>query len=459
MIFVYFGLLFVEWLALVALFVPFGALVLAESAGAGRIWRRKGVTGKVPPDKRMTWWHVAAAILLLGSTLTVLTSLACEGVRVFSCSNGKWVLPLAETSLWIWTLSALYGPMYAVRLSQQNVRAAVFIGLGVCLLPSTFWWTPAIGIDFEPAISTAFAVAGAVLFLLGLTVKITRVKTAILALACVIMLLALAEVSGPWNPLWVLAAFAMGYAVFRAESRHESTMSFPTVEVPAQVASEPSSPMTSGRVLRFDSNRTFAFIVVNAACILALWLIWRTWFGADESIAAVFALVGLATATAGALLTTLVPMVFGQTRLDVDYAIAAFFAVFVAAVAMHLIGAPLVAVEGDLGVEAGWKPALIAFASLGAFGIAVTTFTGKVRQIRPFMVAMVLPAAFMLPSDALFDFQREYATIVWVQRLSETAITVTLLAIMWYVFGPGRRRKSEQTEAVANPSPPLVSSP
>ena len=89
-----------------------------------------------------------------------------------------------------------------------------------------------------------------------------------------------------------------------------------------------------------------------------------------------------------------------------------------------------------------------AFACIGALTIALTTLTGRERQIRPLMIATVLPAALLLPSDSFFTFIREDTLIVWAQRLLETGITVTILAIMWYVFGPGRRTVSGSADAV-----------
>lgn len=455
MIFIYLGLAFVEWLALVVLLLPFGVLVLAEVAGVGGIWGRVGT-----PGKRMIWWHVVAGFLLVGSTLMVPISSACDLLSMGRCSLGDWFLVTSETTLWLWTLSIVYGPMYAVRLRQQDVRAAEFIGLGVSLLPATFWALGAFNSDIEPSVSSAIVVVGAATYLVGLTVRWVGAKVAILASSCVVMLLGLTAVSGPNNPFWIFAAFAMGYAVFRAEWKRRLNKTCPTVQESMQEASESKAPMTSERAAWIPGKRTSTFIVVNAACILALFLIWWIGFGTGASApAAVFALVGLATAAAGALLTTLTPMAFGHARFDIDHAAAAFIVVFVAAVVMHMIAVPHVKEVGYLGIEAGWKPVLVSFAFLGALAISVATLTGKLREVRPFMIAIVLPAAFLLPSDSFFTFPSDDSFLTWTERLIETGIAVVLLSIMWYVFGPGRRRESEQTVAATNPSPPLVSSP
>ena len=89
------------------------------------------------------------------------------------------------------------------------------------------------------------------------------------------------------------------------------------------------------------------------------------------------------------------------------------------------------------------------FACFGALAIALTTLTSKQQQVRPFMIALVLPAVFLLPSDSFFTFLREDSLFVWSQRLIEAGISAIFLAIMWYVFGPGRRTASGSTRAAS----------
>ena len=82
---------------------------------------------------------------------------------------------------------------------------------------------------------------------------------------------------------------------------------------------------------------------------------------------------------------------------------------------IHLSGAP--AVEGYIfGESAGaqlWNPVPRFFVCLGAFVTAFTTLSGKARQVRPSMVATVIPAAFLLPSAAFFAFNPDDAAMAW----------------------------------------------
>ena len=92
-----------------------------------------------------------------------------------------------------------------------------------------------------------------------------------------------------------------------------------------------------------------------------------------------------------------------------------------------------------------WNPVPRFFACLGAFATAFTTLSGKARQVRPFMVATVIPAAFLLPSAAFFTFVPDDQTAAWLERAIEAGITMVMLSLMWYVFGPGRRRDMQAT--------------
>ena len=484
MFFVLAFLFIAEWFGIIVLVVLFGALGFIEMARTDRHPRKRGLPSpdapspdearwypaiekRAPPSAdmrspRMTRWHIIAAILVIGSALMSSYWLACNLATSDRCSEVHGgplqVLGIVffELSLWLLTVPALYGPMYAVRLYQDRVRAPELIGLGLCLVPVTLvtitLFQPGL---LDPESTLAVGVVGVVLFPLGLALPRRRTKVLVLSTSCIAMLIALSDVVGPVNAAWLLAAIAMGYTVFRAEWKHSVKVSRASDQLPAPIATTQNAGEESKRPELSHAARTVTFIVVNIACIVALWQVLRIGFGAHESApAAVFALAGLAIAACGTLLTTLVPTAFGRARLDVDHAAATFVVVLVAATVMHLIASPPVMIDSYLGMSTGWKPVLGTFACIGALSIALTTLTGRERQIRPFMMGIILPAAFLLPSDSFFTFfLREDTLLVWSQRLLEAVITATILAIMWYVFGPGRRREQEMSGV---PSTPLI---
>ena len=448
--------LLMESMLFIVLVVPFGVLAFAEIVRAAQSPGTEGLPRWDPPSPNMTRWHIVAAILAIGSALIPLIQLTLNVVAtdgdalVPTRSSPGLAFGLAEAILWLATLAALYGPMYAVRLHRQRVQAAGLIGFGLSMLPVTMLIIATFdsGADSQSLVALAFT--GAVLFTLGIAVPRTRAKTAILASSCVVMLIAISDVVGPGNSFWLLAMLAMGYIVFRAEWKR-------------MVAARATGPSAAGIGVNTDPSqgplgrwgaltlRTVTFIVINVACVIALWIVWRIGFGGDDSApAAIFALVGLAIAAIGAVLTTLAPILLGQRRSGIDHAAATFVVLLAIATVMYLIAAPQVDgyASGTSAYAQLWKPVLGTFACFGALTIALTTLTGRQQQIRPFMIAVVLPAAFLLPSDSFFTFLREDTMLVWAQRLIEAGITATMLAIMWYVFGPGRRTASGSAGAV-----------
>ena len=455
--FIFFALLFIaEWFAVIVLVVLFGVLGFAEMARADSSPKHAGLPVAVQSSARMMRWHVVAAILVIGNGLVISYGLACNVADSNVCWDVGAIAPsslpyaLSEVVLLLLTVPALFGPMYAVRLHRHGIRAAELIGLGFVVLPFNLYAIPSL---FDPGTAPdsllVVAIAGLVLFALGVALPRHWVKTLVLSTSCVATLIALSDSVGPANPVWLLAAIAMGYTVFRAEWKHLASAPSATVRVFAPPPESQYTVTNESRTAWSDTTkRTVMWIAINVACLVGLWLVWRIGFAP----ATVSALVALAIAAIGALATILLPMVFGRARIDIDHAAATFVVVLVAATVMHLIAVPLVEKDSYIATSGAvqlWKPVLGVFACIGAFGIAVTTLTGRERQIRPFMMGIILPAAILLPSDPLFVGLREDSLIVWTQRLIETGIVVIMLAIMWYVFGPGRRTVSKPMDAAS----------
>ena len=462
--FIFFALLFIaEWFAVIVLVVLFGALGFAEMARADSSPKKAGLLSAVQSSARMMRWHVVAAILVIGNGLvfsyglacTVADSNTCWDVGVSTASSLQYAF--SEVVLLLITFPALFGPMYAVRLHRHGIRAAELIGLGLVLLPFNLYAIPSL-LDSGTAPDSLLVVAivGLVLFALGMALPRHWAKTLVLSTSCVGMLIALSDAVGPTNPVWLLAAIAMGYTIFRAEWKHLASAPSAKVRVIAPpLESQYTVPNESRAALSDKTKRTLTWIAINVACLVGLWVVWRIGFAP----ATVSALVALAIAAIGALATILLPMVFGRARIDIDHAAATFVVVLAAATVMHLIAVPLVEKDSYIATSGSvqlWKPVLGVFACIGAFGVAVTTLTGRERQIRPFMMGIILPATFLLPSDSLFVVLRDDSLIVWTQRLIETGIIVIILAIMWYVFGPGRRRMPGCSDSTVDPSPCLA---
>ena len=445
-------LILAESALFIILFLPFGVLAYAENARREPWQADRVLPGADQRGARMTPWHIVAAIFVILSAIIIpirriVVGLDSSGSLAVTELPPVLHLSLIEVSLWLVTLSTLYGPMYAVRLHSRGVHGAVLIGLGLCLFPATILAVTVL--ELVPVLSSAlaFGVVGAVLFPLGTVVPGRRVRTVALTSACVMMLFALSAFASPANPVWLLAAIAMGYTVFRAESKHLFMAHL------AKMHAAGRSVLTLPKRAPWKNSkfRTVLFLVVNVACVLALLLTWLIVFGPEESLpAAVFAVAAMPIAAGGALLTALAPTAFGRSRSEIDHAATTFVVVLAAASVVHLSAAPRVEgwVFGDSQLAQLWKPVLAVCAVGGALAIAYATLSGWLCQIRPFMIAIVLPAASLLPSDSFFTFLPEDPLILVPLRLIETGITVIVLAIMWYVFGPGRRTASGSTNAV-----------
>lgn len=443
-------LVLTDSMAFLILFVPFGLLAYAETR-CDEPWHPWELSPRYErAAARMTRWHIVAAILVVASAVVIPIRLAFDaavggiGSSDEATSNPAIVFPLAEVSLWLVTLSAVYGPMYAVRLHVQGVRGAELIGLGLCLFPATLLSVTLLPTGSGPTSTLALGVVGAVLFPLGAVAPGHRIKAAVLISACVLMLIALSDFASPANPVWLLAAIAMGYMVFRAETKHLFSEHAARVQASAKVV------LTLPKRVKWITSkfRTVSFMVVSFACVLAMLLTWLVGFAVASLPAAFFAIAALLIAAGGALLTALVPMAFGHSRSEIDHAAATFVVVLAAAAVVHIYAAPLVEgwVFGTAPAVQLWKPVLAVFAVGGALAVAYATLSGRMRELRPLMIAVVMPAVSLLPSESFFSFRPEDTLDLWTQRLIETGIVVVMLAIMWYVFGPGQRRVSEQGE-------------
>ena len=444
----YYLLILTDSMAFLILFLPFGVLAFAETVNK-EPWHAWELSPRAEQAvARMTRWHIVAAILVSASALVIPLRLALDVIAgdVVSAAAARsspvFVMPLIEATLWLVSLSAVFGPMYAVRLHVQRVHGAVLIGLGLCLFPANLLAVTLLNLVPGPSHALAFGVAGAVLLPLGTVMPGRRIRTLALASACVAMLIALSDFASPANPVWLLAAIAMGYTVFRAESKHLFIAHIANMHAAGR------SVLTLPKRAPWQTSkfRTVLFLVVNVACVLALLLTWLMGFGPEASTpATVFAVAAMTIAAGGALLTALAPTAFGHSRSEIDYAATTFVVVLAAASAVQLFAAPRVEgwVYGDSQLAQLWKPVLALAAVGGALATAQATLSGWSRQIRPFMIAIVLPAASLLPSDSFFTFLPEDPLIAWSQRLIVAGITAIILAIMWYVFGPGRRTACE----------------
>ena len=435
----------VESMSFVLLFLPFGVLAAVRTVRSGR---SPGQPNIHPPIVGLNSWHVFALILVIGSI----------GVTVARSAVTDWIwgqaifLVVTEVSFWSVFAPVVFGLLYVGRLMRSGVPNAGMMGLGVCLIPATVFVLTPTNPANDAAVPIAIGAVGIIIYGAALLVPRGRFKTATFALACFALILSLSGWMGPANSMWLFFAMAAGYLAYRIE--WETTPQESKTDV-HKTRGEPKGSTSMASSIAFGryalSTHALGFIIANEVFALILWFVVHSGIAFDKSLQAVhMALVALAIAAIGCVTTALTSRFLAVRGSLVDDAASSFVVLLVVASILHLAAAPPVEsfVLDDRAQAQFWKPVLSLFAILGASVIVLSTFSGKVRQLRPFMLGIVLPSAFLLPSDSFFTFIREDTLIVWAQRLLETGITVIILGLMWYVFGPGRRTGSGPAGAV-----------
>ena len=459
------GLLLIQSMAFVVLWLPFGILTVAQLVRAASSPGKEGLPNWEYSVGNLKRWHIAAVCLVASTALVsgvryAVTSDTAANSFVSMVDTGQNIdFALVEMQLWLVVGSCVFSFFYLGRLHQNGVRYAEFLWFGVCVIPATIFalssFTPgaflfdptsdAGGFDGIPVVG----VAGAALYLVAVLIPRGVLKVCIWTLSCVAILIALSYLVGPWNPLWLFTMIAAGYAVYRIEwkvaLRAGQNNTHP--ESHGDFRTDPQQATKAGSESATTVRRTVVFLTVLTVSTIGLVLVSGSGPILNGALPAVFvALLSLTIAAMGAAATVITSTALGARGSRADVAAATFVVLLAVASIIHLIGAP--EVEGVMfGTAASnqfWKPVLGFFASLGSGVIAFTTLTGKARQVRPFMAATVIPAAFMLPSAEFFAFVPDDQTTAWLERAIEAGITMVMLSLMWYVFGPGRRRVVRQ---------------
>ena len=456
------GLLAIQSMAFVVLWLPFGILTVAQLVRAASSPGTEGLPNWAYTVGSSKGWHIAAVCLVActaivsGVRYAITSDTAVSGLASAVEARQHIDFALFEAHIWLVTVSSVYSFFYLGRLHQNGVPHAEFLWFGVCVIPATIFalssFTPgeflfdstsnAGGFDGIPVVG----IAGIVLCLVAVLIPRSVLKVCIWTLSCVAILVALSYLVGPSNPVWLFAIIAAGYATYRIEwkamlraghtnTRPESRGNFGTD--PQRATEAISGSATTVR-------RTVAFLAVLTVAVSAMVLVSGSGPLLNGTLPAVFvALLSLTIAAMGAAATAIASTALGVRGSRIDDAAATFVVLLAVASIIHLIGAP--EVEGVMfGTSASaqfWKPVLGSFAGLGASVVAYTTLTGKARQVRPFMVATVIPAAFVLPSAGFFAFVPDDPATAWLERAIEAGITMAMLSLMWYAFGPGRRSR------------------
>ena len=439
------GLMFMQSMSFIVLSLPFGIMTVAQLVRAASAPGKEGLPKDDGQVGDMRRWHLVAVCLVTLATAVSVTRFGIDSrttvgsfdltVDVF---NGIQ-LALAEISLWLVVGSSVFSFFYLNRLRRNGTPYAEFLWFGACVIPAAGLVLSilATGDDFGNV--ALVGVAGGVAYCAALLMPGGVPKVVVWTASCAALLIAMSDIVGPWNSAWLFVVIAAGYAAYRMKWKSAVQVSEERARS-GNAAGEAAQQTRNSEALGL---RSAVFVSVLAAGMLALTLLSGSGPVIGEAVPAEFvALISLAIAATGAALTAMAVTAAGARWARFDDASAVFVALLAAASVIHLIGAPRI--DGGLfGTAVNtqyWYLVLGFYAVLGASLVAFTTLTGKARQVRPFMAAIVIPAAFLLPSAELVPGELENAAIWWWQRVIEAGITMTMLSLMWYAFGPGRRR-------------------
>ena len=439
------GLMFMQSMSFIVLSLPFGILTVAQLVRAASAPGKEGLPKDGGQIGDMRRWHLVAVCLVTCATVVSATNYALEtetSIGNFTStvdSSNNIQFALFEISLWLVVGSSVFSFFYLNRLRRNGKAYAEFLWFGACVIPAAGFALSilATGDDFGSVVLVG--VAGVVAYCAALLMPGGVPKVVVWTASCAAILIAMSDIVGPWNSAWLFVVIAAGYATYRMEwkSAVQAKETRARTEITAGEDAQPT------RNSEASALRSVVFVSVIAAGVLALVLLSRGGTVVGEAVPSEFvALISLAIAATGAALTAMALTAVGARWARLDDAAAVFVALLAAASVIHLIGAPRIdgALYGAAVSTQYWKPVLGFYAVLGAGVVAFTTLTGKARQVRPFMAAIVIPAAFLLPSAELVPGELENAAIWWWQRVIEAGITLAMLSLMWYVFGPGRRR-------------------
>lgn len=446
------GLLLLEAMAFVALWLPFGIVTVAQLVRAASSPGREGLPRDEHPGGNMRRWHIVAVCLVTSAAIAsgiqyaLGPDSALDDVDI-TVAPGQFVdFALIKVSLWIASASLIFSFLYLARLVQHGVPYAEILWFGVCVIPATMFALSTYASAANHGGAVSLGAAGCVSYIVAVLMPRGKLKVAVWAASCCAIAMAVSDFVGPSNPVWLFLVIAAGYSSYRtewksmlrADSASTRTASKDDLWPIAQgnSTSRGKSVATSQRVVTYAS--------VFAVGGVALVLVARVGPVLDEAVPAVLvALLSLTIVAIGAGATSVVTTAIGVRGSRVADAATMFVVLLAVASVLHLVGVPGVqgSVFGASGSAQFWKLVLGVFAILGAVVIAYTTLTGKARQVRPFMVATVLPAAYLLPSAELITYIPEDAAMAWLQRAIEAGITLGMLSLMWYALGPGRMQR------------------
>ena len=340
-------------------------------------------------------WHIAAAVTAVGFPVFFGAWWAFTSVGSPGCArrtlNGCWYTGvLLELSLLLLLASIPVALLYLDRLRANGVANAEFIAFAVWSVPRA----PSALIPLQDGFN--FLIVGAMVvgyagILVALVMRASAARTAIWVCASAVLLFVMS--AGMLElPLGIafdatLSAFAIGYGIYRIEWKRR-------VE---------ASALTHLAAFGTEATDMFRAKLANPDRL-------RIRYDRDRlSLAAAFAIT---------LLT------------------------IVAVARLIQIGQP---VSDGASVDYVLLPGVVVIALAASTLMILTTISGVALQLRPFLAGLMWPALISLSAGRVYGFTGPDPFNTGLPFvLGAAATTGGVLWMMWYVFGPGRRRRASE---------------
>ena len=232
--------------------LPFCLVIAVQLVRAVRLPGREGLPKAEVPARSLRRWHVAAVVAVVATSSIwvvqrVLTEYVFTGCGLLEGSVPCWVVfILLDLSLVAAAGITVFSVLYLGKLRIVGYRLGEFLAFGALVIPMAVAWAALqvfvadVESDWVEVSGSPFALVtglvGVVMFMFLLAWDGGRLKTWLLAAACLLLLVSISGANQPWNPFAMFAAVVVGYAIYRIEWKRMLASS--AAEATAQVGQE-----------------------------------------------------------------------------------------------------------------------------------------------------------------------------------------------------------------------------
>ena len=427
--------------------VPFCFAVVAQVCRAARLPGSEGLPAELEASRHLRRWHIAALAMVVLSIVSAVGYALYQTLTAEHCTIAPFNACGVFTDLpLVFAVASIpFALLYLGRMQGSGMPRAGQLAFGVWAAPPvvsslTFAWS----VDLAYTVAVVLGVVG---YLAAAIMPISTVRSVILCASCSALMLTV----GAWNwaahPVMLLAGFAVGYAIYRIEWKSELPRANSRIGTAISAAGNQLNSASASGLREFASGnwaRVATWLATVGAGVVVMSLV--VGLGGEWLTTGWKAMSWIGISTLGAVVYYGVSMRWLRCRDAFADTAAVWVCLVAAGSVLLLIDAPLVkGVTGSTGVrQQYWKLVLGGMSLVGAVAFAAVTLTGWMPQVRPFLLSLIWPAALLLQTQQGSYLDLGIRIESWSAQVLATATTAVVLWMMWYVFGPGRRRRAPE---------------